>query len=360
MRLPFSQNAIKLLDRIFMILSDITPYNLFKRSLIMKRFVLLFTVISTITMFLGPAWAKTSLPVCVSIVPQQYFVQQIGKDKVDVAVMVRPGASPATYEPKPAQMVKLSKTRIYFSIGVPFETFWLDKIAAANPDMTIIHTDKNIEKQPMAAHHHEGDAHHGGHPHEEGHHAGHHHKEDHHAGHHDEKARTKAGHDHGHAGLDPHIWLSPRLVKIQAGHIRDALAAVDPENKDFYTANYNAFIKEINALDQDLTRKLKDNAGMQFMVFHPAWGYFARDYKLKMIPIEIEGKDPKPAKLQKLIRHAGDEGIKVIFVQPQFSTKSAELVAKAINGQVMPANPLALDWLGNMKKMAGQFKEALK
>ena len=309
----------------------------------MKRFVQFFAVISVIIISCGPVWAKTPLPVFVSIVPQQYFVQQIGKEKVDVSVMVQPGASPATYEPKPAQMAKLSKTRLYFSIGVPFEIFWLDKIASANPDMTIVHTDKGIEKQPMGVHHHE----------EEGQ-----------ADHHDDKARTEEDHnhenDHGHAGLDPHIWLSPRLVKIQAGQIFDALATADPGNKDFYTVNYNAFIKEIDALDQDLTRMLKDNAGMQFMVFHPAWGYFARDYNLKMIPIEIEGKDPKPAKLQELIKHARDEAIKVIFVQPQFSTKSAKLVAKEINGQVIPANPLALDWLDNMKKVAEQFKEVLK
>nr|WP_320015843.1 zinc ABC transporter substrate-binding protein [uncultured Desulfobacter sp.] len=309
----------------------------------MKRFVKLFTVISVIAVFYAPAWAKTPVPVFVSIVPQQYFVQQIGKDKVDVSVMVQPGASPATYEPKPAQMVKLSKTRLYFSIGVPFETFWLDKIASANPDMTIVHTDKGIEKQPMAAHHHENE---------------------YQADHHDDKATTEADHDHeddhGHAVLDPHIWLSPKLVKIQAGHIFDALVAADPENKGFYTINYNAFIKELDALDQDLTGMLTDNVGIQFMVFHPAWGYFARDYNLKMIPIEIEGKAPKPAQLQELIAHARVEGIKVVFVQPQFSSKSAELVAKEINGQVMRANPLALDWLDNMKKMAEQFKEVLK
>jgi len=310
----------------------------------MKRFVQFFVVISVIiAISCGSGWAKTRLPVFVSIVPQQYFVQQIGKDKVDVAVMVQPGASPATYEPKPAQMAKLSKTRLYFSIGVPFETFWLDKIASANPDMTIVHTDKDIEKQPMGLHHHGGEEH---------------------ADQDDDKARTEEDrdheNDHGHAGLDPHIWLSPRLVTIQAKHILGALAAADPENMDFYTANYNAFVKEIDALDQYLIEMLKDNAGMQFMVFHPSWGYFARDYKLKMIPIEIEGKNPKPAKLQALIRHARDEAINVIFVQPQFSTKSADLVAKEINGQVIPADPLALDWLDNMKKVAEQFKEVLK
>lgn len=310
----------------------------------MKGLGMFFTIISMITVVSGQVWAERSLSVFVSIVPQQYFVQQIGKDKVDISVMVQPGASPATYEPKPLQMVDLSNARLYFSIGVPFETFWLDKIASANPDMTIVHTDKDIEKLPMAVHHHE---------------------DEHPADHHDDKAMAAEEdhdheNDHGHAGLDPHIWLSPKLVKIQAGHILDALADKDPENKDFYTANYHVFIKKIDALDQDLARMLNDKAGMQFMVFHPSWGYFARDYNLKMIPIEIEGKNPKPAKLQALIAHARNEGIKVIFVQPQFSTKSAELVAREINGQVLPANPLALNWLDNMKKMAAQFKEVLK
>ncbi|WP_320042216.1 metal ABC transporter solute-binding protein, Zn/Mn family [uncultured Desulfobacter sp.] len=309
----------------------------------MKIFVKLFTIILMITVCYEYAGAQTQIPIFVSIVPQKYFVQQIGKDKVTVSVMVQPGASPATYEPKPLQMAKLSKSHIYFSIGVPFETFWLDKIASANPEMTIIHTDQGIEKQPMAAHHH-GD--------EEA------------ADHHDHKAKAEDSHDHendhGHAGLDPHIWLSPKLVKIQAGHILAALASADPENKDFYTTNYHVFIKKIDALDLDLARMLKNKAGLQFMVFHPSWGYFARDYHLKMIPIEIEGKNPKPAKLQELISHARADGIKVIFVQPQFSTKSAALVAKEINGQVIPADPLALDWLDNMKKVAEQFKEVLK
>nr|WP_321401304.1 zinc ABC transporter substrate-binding protein [uncultured Desulfobacter sp.] len=309
----------------------------------MKKLRIFFIVISMVAVVCGQALAQKPVSVFVSIVPQQYFVQQIGKDKVDVSVMVQPGASPATYEPKPLQMAKLSNARLYFSIGVPFETFWLDKIASANPDMTIVHTDQGIEKLPMAVHHHE---------------------DEHPADHHDETDMSEDDHDHeddhGHGGLDPHIWLSPKMVKIQVGHILDALSAEDPENKDFYTENFNAFIEKIDALDQDLARMLKNRAGMQFMVFHPSWGYFARDYKLKMIPIEIEGKDPKPAKLQALIAHARNEGIKVIFVQPQFSTKSAQLVAGEIHGQVIPADPLALDWLDNMKKVAEQFKEVLK
>jgi len=271
------------------------------------------------------------IPVFVSIVPQKYFVQQIGKDLVDVHVMVQPGASPATYEPKPKQMADLSKTRVYFAIGVPFENAWLKKIAAANPKMKVVHTDHGIKKIPMAAHH----------PHDE---EGEHHDEDH-----DEQGI-----------LDPHIWLSPPLVKIQARTILTALQEIDPSHRTVYEANYNQFVSRIDELDAQLKTTFAGKQGLQFMVFHPAWGYFAHAYGLKQAPVEIEGKDPKPARLKELIEHAREKGIKVVFVQPQFSTKSAELVAREFGGQVAFANPLAEDWMANLREVADKFKAALK
>ena len=314
----------------------------------------------------GSANAAEKLSVFVSIVPQKYFVQQIGKDMVDVKIMVKPGASPATYEPKPRQMTELSKAKLYFSIGVPFEKAWLKKISAANPDMKVIHTDHGIKKLAMAAHHH----------HDEEHHGEEHHGEDHHKGehHHGEKAHKDEGHHgkdhhgeehhgedhHDHAGLDPHIWLSPVLVKIQAKTILKALQAADPSHKNAYEKNFNAFAAEIEALDQDLKQIFAGKKGLQFMVFHPAWGYIAHDYGLKQVPIEIQGKDPKPAQLKKLIQHAKEEGVNVIFVQPQFSTKSAKAVAREIGGQVVFANPLAEDWMANLRMIAGKFKDALR
>jgi len=271
------------------------------------------------------------IPVFVSIVPQKYFVQQIGKDLVDVHVMVQPGASPATYEPKPKQMADLSKTRVYFSIGVPFENAWLKKIAAANSKMKVVHTDHGIKKIPMAAHH----------PHDE---EGEHHDEDH-----DEQGI-----------LDPHIWLSPPLVKIQARTILTALQEIDPSHRTVYEANYNQFVSRIDELDAQLKTTFAGKQGLQFMVFHPAWGYFAHAYGHKQAPVEIEGKDPKPARLKELIEHAREKGLKVVFVQPQFSTKSAELVAREFGGQVAFANPLAEDWMANLREVADKFKAALK
>jgi zinc transport system substrate-binding protein len=315
----------------------------------MYRLVKLFSIIIVmIYVFPSVCLAAGKLPVFVSIVPQKYFVQQIGKRLVDVQAMVQPGASPATYEPKPKQMADLSKTKIYFAIGVPFENAWLEKIAAANLKMRVVHTDHGIEKLAMAAHHHDD--------HAEAHHeADHDHKEGEHQG----EAAHEEDH-HEHAGLDPHIWLSPPLVKIQARTILAALQEADPAHRMVYEANFQEFAARIDRLNAELKNKFAGKTGLQFMVFHPAWGYFAHTYGLKQVPIEIEGKDPKPAQLKSLIQHARENGIKVLFVQPQFPTKSAELVAREIGGQVAFADPLAEDWMANLRQVVDKFQTALK
>jgi len=299
---------------------------------------------------MGHAFATEKLPVFVSIVPQKYFVQQIGGDLIDVQAMVLPGASPATYEPKPKQMADLSKAKIYFAIGVPFENAWLEKIAAASPNTRVVHTDHGIEKREMAAHHHEDAA--------EMHHEDAHNNEK--AEHHEDAGRCEDQQHHEHAGLDPHIWLSPPLVKIQSQAILVALQETDPANRNVYEANFKAFAAQIDELDADLNKTFTGKTGLQFMTFHPAWGYFGDAYGLKQVPIEIEGKDPKPAQLKELIQHARENGIKVVFVQPQFSSRSAELIAQEIDGQVAFADPLAQDWMANLRQVADKFEAALK
>jgi zinc transport system substrate-binding protein len=245
-------------------------------------------------------------------------------------------------------MVDLSKAKIYFAIGVPFENTWLEKIADSNPKMRVIHTDHGIEKLAMKAHQHDDHA-------EARHEVNHDHKE---GEHHSEAAHDEDHHEH--AGLDPHIWLSPPLVKIQASAILAALKEADPAHRSVYEANFKEFTAKIDQLDTDLKNTFAGKKGLQFMVFHPAWGYFAHAYGLKQVPIEIEGKDPKPAQLKELTQHARENGIKVVFVQPQFSTKSAELITRDIGGQVAFANPLAEDWMANLRQVADKFKAALK
>ena len=298
-------------------------------------------VAAIILVMSGSAAGKVA--VFVSIIPQKYFVQQIGKNLVDVRVMVQPGASPATYEPKPRQMAAIAKTKIYFSIGVPFENVWLNKIASSNPNMMVVHTDHGIQKISMADHHH----------HEK---APDHLKTD-------QQHINEGGHDDNrqHTGiLDPHIWLSPPLVMIQARTMATTLQTVDPAHRSDYEANYNAFISEISKLDTELKNIFNRNHGLQFLVFHPAWGYFADTYGLKQIPVEIEGKNPKPAQLKSLVEFANTNAIDVIFVQPQFSAKSAEVIARGIGGQVVVADPLAADWAANLRKVSREIKAALR
>jgi zinc transport system substrate-binding protein len=291
-------------------------------------------------LFFASVCAAVDKPIVfVSIVPQKYFVQQISKDLIDVEVMVQPGASPATYEPKPSQMSGLSSCAAYFAIGVPFESAWLGKISAVNPNMNIIHTDRDIGKIAMARHDHEEGEHHG-------------HPEDKPSGH-----TTNPG---DHIILDPHIWLSPVLVKKQAEIMLETLTAILPDQAEEFAANYSKFMEKIDKIDDFLKATLKGKEGKRFMVFHPSWGYFAKEYGLEQIPIEIEGKSPKPSQLVELIHHARENDIKIIFVQPQFSKKSAEVVAREIGGEVVFADPLAEDWLNNLIVVGEKFKSAIQ
>jgi len=282
-------------------------------------------IAAAIGFFALNAAASPKMTIFVSIAPQKYFVQKICKKFADVQVMVPPGDSPATYEPKPRQMAAISTTRIYFSIGVPFEKTWLKKIAALNPDMAVVPTDRGIKKQPMAVYHH----------------------------HEDEKQPDRGT-------LDPHIWLSPPLVMIQARTILEALQETDPTHRSVYEHNYKAFMSQLSDLDAELRTIFTSTSGQQFMVFHPSWGYFAHAYGIKQVPVEIEGKEPKPAQLRELIEHARKDGIKFVFVQPQFSARSAKLIAREISGQVVFADPLAADWAGNLLDVARKFESALR
>lgn len=269
---------------------------------------------------------ETPIVVFTSIIPQQYFVERIGGDLVEAIAMVEPGASPATYEPKPRQMVALSEAKLYFSIGVPFESAWMEKIADTNPNMKVIDTAVGIEKRAMdTAHSHEGEG------------------EDEHDG----------------GALDPHIWLSPALVKIQARNIYTALVALAPEHKDIFTQNLNDFIMDIEILETKMESTLSGVASKKFMVFHPSWGYFADEFGLEMIAIEVGGTEPSAAELAELITVAEHEGIKVVFAQPEFSTQDAATIAEAIDGEVILINPLAYDWLKNMQSVSDTFAEVL-
>ncbi len=262
------------------------------------------------------AFAKVS--VIVSIVPQKSIAETIGGENVTVSVMVPAGSSPHNYEPKPSQMKEMANANVYFSIGVEFEEVWLERFADQNKNMAIVDVSSGIEKIEMAAHSHDD------------------HEAEHEA--HDE-------HEDEHGGKDPHVWTSPENLKIIAKNIYETLVKNDTSHADAYEKNYKAFIAKVDAVDTEVQRRLSGVAkGAKFMVFHPAFGYFAKQYNLTQFPIEVEGKEPKPKTLQHILDEAKEEQVKAIVTQPEFSDKSAKIIADALGIKVIKISPLNPDW----------------
>jgi zinc transport system substrate-binding protein len=248
-----------------------------------------------------------SISVFVSILPQKYFVERIAGSQAEVSVMVGPGDSPATYEPKPKQIEALSRARVYFQIGVPFEQVWMRRLRAANADMLIVDTTVGIQRRLD----------------------------------------------------DPHVWTDPMLVKSMAARIRDAFVKLDPAHAEAYELNYSRFANDLDALDAEIRARLSPYAGRAFLVFHAAWSYFADAYGLRQIPIEAKGKEPGPKTLARVISEARTLGIKVVFVQPQFSRASAEMIAQQIGGHVIAVDPLAENYIENLRHVAASFANAM-
>lgn len=272
------------------------------------------------------------LNVAVSIPPQAYFVETIGGDHVDVQVMVPANAEPVTYEPTPRQMNALSKAELYFSIGVPFEKGWLPRFRSNSPDMKVVDTTANIRRRAMARHDH-----------------------------HDH------GHDHGQddapadSARDPHVWLSPPLVRLQAETIRDALIEAAPERAAEFHRGFRRLAEEINSLDLAILDALTgiEPDARRFLVFHPAFGYFGASYGLEQMAIEVEGKEPGPRELSRIVERARKMGIRVIFIEPQFAQGAARTIAREIDGEVVTLDPLARDWPAGMQAIADTLAEAL-
>ena len=266
--------------------------------------------------------------IIVSILPQADFVEHVGGDKVEVIVMIPPGANPATYEPTASQLKSASSAAMYVKVGsgLPFEEVWLDKICSANPDMLMVDTSEGITLIEMEEHHHD---------------------------------EENPGHDGDKHGMDPHIWLSPANAKIMVQNICDGLIRIDPVNKTYYEQNKEHYIHDLEVIDLEINKSLAGFENRVFMVFHPSWGYFARDYDLTMIAVEIEGKEPSAGDMARLVETAKENNIKIIFVQPQFSTKSAEVIAKEIGGSVVAVDPLPQDYITNLRIVSNTFAQSL-
>ena len=271
---------------------------------------------------------EKSTQVTVSILPQAYFVDRISGGSVSVNVMVGPGQEAHTYEPKPEQMRALAQSNIFFTIGLEYEAVWVPRVKDINTNLAIIDSAKGIQRIPLTTDHsHEDD--------EESH------------------------EDEENEGLDPHVWLSPENGKIIAENTLVALNALIPESAEMFRENFDALIADIENLDRDINDTLNTLEQRKFMVFHPAWGYFADHYNLEQFPVQVGGQDPSPSELAALVDMAQNEKIKVIFVQPTFNTASAAAVAQEIGAEVAVIDPLAKDWLSNLESAAKAFKSAL-
>jgi zinc transport system substrate-binding protein len=286
----------------------------------MKRAVLILVVASVFCTMLSTVYAAEEpsgkIRVFVSIIPQAYFVERVGGEYVEVEVLVGPGQSPATYEPTPRQMSQLASSRVYFRIGVPFEKVFMPKISSAFSQLSIVDTSAGV---PL----------------------------------------LYFNQSDGRQVADPHIWLDPKRVKIQAETICTELIRLAPDHTDVFRQNLKAFQEDLDAVDASIAETLETLRGSTLYVFHPAFGYFAQSYGLQQVAIEIEGKQPSARQLSDLINRARAEKVKIIFVQPQYSKKNAQTIARAISGAVVPINPLPEDYLDELRMMASVIRNAL-
>ncbi len=298
------------------------------------------------TLVLASVAAAEPVAVFVSILPQKYFVEQIGGERVAVSAMVEKGRDPHVFEPLPAQMEGLSKAKAYFAVGLPFEETLLPRATSLNPGLKVFRIDEGIDKIAGSCDH----DHHHGHTEE---------KQDHKHDH-EHKNEKHDHHAHHHEGADPHVWNGPREVVHMAGKILEGLIEIDPDGEAEYAERHAAFVERVKTMDAEFSRLFRGKMGASFLVFHPAWAYFARSYGLVEVAIETDGKEPKAADLANIISEAKERGVKAIFISPQFSKRSAEIIAQAIGATVETVNPLSEEWEENLRAVANAIAEAAK
>ncbi|HSD58904.1 MAG TPA: zinc ABC transporter substrate-binding protein [Methanotrichaceae archaeon] len=255
-----------------------------------------------------------------TIAPLGEFVSAVGGERVNVSVLVPPGAEPHTFEPSPSQIRQIADADIYIKNGVGLES-WMDNIIGVNPQMLVVDTSRNVS---LIA------------------------------------GTDEATSADGAMAMDNHIWLSPRRAIIQVQNICDGLIAVDPAGKDYYINNRDNYIAELKELDAYLNSTFANTTKKKFVVLHPAWIYFARDYGLEQIAIEVEEKEPGPRYLAEVVDVARANNITTVFVEPQYNPKLAEVIAKEIDGKVVSIDDLAPNYIDNLRVVGEKIAESLR
>jgi zinc transport system substrate-binding protein len=258
--------------------------------------------------------------VFVSIEPLRYFAERIGAGEFEVRVLVASDQSPATYEPTARQMAALAGSKVFFTVGVPMERTLVPRLRSSMPAVRIVDTREGIELIAF------------------------------------ESSRR----EHGHGATDPHIWLDPARARSMARNIYGALAAIEPGLEPVLAGNLRALEIELDRLAVELAELLAPVRGREFVVFHPAYGYFADAFELKQVAIEAGGIMPGSKHLADVMDMARKRGVKAIFVQPQFSSATASAVATSIGATVVNLDPMAPDYPENMRRIAGRILSALQ
>lgn len=294
----------------------------------MKKNIILFLVAF---IFFGckSSPEKSEIPVIsVSILPQEYFVKRIAKDRVSVNVMIPPGASPATYEPTTGQLTSLSETILYLQMGYTgFEMAWMDKLMKSNPSMKLVTLSDGVDLIREASTHDD---------------------------------ENHSDHSHHHGGIDPHVWLSPINASIIARNIEKALSESFPEYANEFATNLDVFLQEIDSLQSFISVELSNLSSRSFFTYHPSLTYFARDFDLQQYPLELGGKTPSPAHLKSLVDVGMEKGIGVVFLQMQFDQKNAEVLSREIDAKIVQIDPLDPDWKSQLIFITEKLKENLQ
>jgi len=286
--------------------------------------------------------SASKLNVAVTLQPYAKIVEEIGGDRVSVISMIPPNADPHSYEPKPGVLKTFSKADLYLSDSSGLDQVWLPRFLSVNKKIEMAYISSGVSWMQESEDHHHGH-----------HHDHHHHGEDHH--------ENKHKHEEN-ASLDPHLWTSPKQVIKLAENVLSALIKKDAASKSYYESRYQLFIEKWTSIDQFVEKTVSQIPEKRriFIVFHPSYGYLARDYGLIQRAIEVEGKEPKPQDLKALILEAKKNDIHAIFVQPQFSKRSAESIAKQLNAVVVSTDPLAYDIEMNLRNFIQALLEASK
>ncbi len=298
--------------------------------------------------------------VAVSIGPQKDFVEAVAKDLVDVTVMIPPGYSETNYQPSPKELQGLSDADIYFAIGVTAEKAnILPRLEDFNEDVQVVDLWSEVAKvyptrEFDAGHDHDEDEHD-----EDEHDEDDHDEDDHDEDEHVEDEHVEDDHDHQHEGIDPHIWLSPKRVMVMIEVIVDELSKIYPEHADTFARNGAKYIRELEGLDTQIKDTLSEYAHEPFIIYHPAFGYFADDYELDMIAIEENGKEASAKRIEEVIDFAKENEIKFVFYQEEFDSSQAETIAKEINGATVKVAPLSEQYIDNIQTILEAFEKVL-